>query len=139
MVPTPATTPTAAHRVVLVAHDPALVRWLQPSLANAGFAVRVAGDGRRAAELTREQRPDLLVIERQLPDVDGLALGQLLRAQAHVPIMIVAAHATPDDTVAALDRGADDVLTEQCSPGELIARMRSILRRCARPRPVPPE
>jgi DNA-binding response OmpR family regulator len=117
--------------IVLAARDPGLVNWLQPPLARAGFAVQVASDREEALALAQQQQMDLLLIERQLPG-DVLDLCRLLRSQLRVPIVIIAAQDIQDDIVAALDSGVDDVLTASCSPPEVVARVRGILRRAAR-------
>jgi len=97
-------------RTILIAtHGSTLVAQLQPPLEHADFAVRVATDGQQAVDLGQHQRPDLLVLDRHLPDMDGLELCRLLRAELHVPsISIAAAPATMDEPSAALDGGADD-------------------------------
>lgn len=122
------------YRILIVTDDTMLAQWLRTSLLAAGFAVCVAGDGRQAINVVRQQAVDLLLVERQLPDGDGLDLCRLLRFQAQVPIVIIAAHASHDDIVAALDLGADDVLSASCSPRELIAHVHMILRRSGRRR-----
>src|SRR5262245_52659197 len=79
------------YRILIVTDDTMLAQWLRTSLLAAGFAVSVAGDGRQAINVVRQQAVDLLLVERQLPDGDGLDLCRLLRFQAWVPIVIIAA------------------------------------------------
>jgi two-component system response regulator MprA len=116
------------HRTILIAtHDSTLGAQLQPSLEHAGFAVRVAADGQQAVALGRQQRPDLLVLDRHLPVMDGLELCRLLRAELHVPrISIAAAPTTMDEPSAALDGGADDYLARPFAARELGACVRAI-------------
>jgi len=121
-----------APTILLVAHDPALCQWLTSVLTQAKYAVLVANHGRDALAILRVQHPDLVVIERRLPDVDGLELCSLLRRKVSVPVTIVAPSADSDDTISALDHGADDVIGGFCSPPEFVARVRAILRRSPR-------
>jgi DNA-binding response OmpR family regulator len=118
--------------ILLVAHDPGLVAWLQGPLTRAGFAVRVAHNRDQALAMARQRRPEVLLIERRLPG-DALDLCHDLRVELQVPIVIMAAPNDQDDIIAALDGGADDVLTSSCPPAEAVARVRGIVRRAARP------
>jgi DNA-binding response OmpR family regulator len=105
---------------------------LRPALIDAGFAVLVVGDGKQALAQVERLAPNLIIIERHLPDTDGLVLCQQIHARLDVPVIIIDLSATIDDIVAALDYGADDVLAGVSTPPELIARVRAILRRITR-------
>jgi two-component system, OmpR family, alkaline phosphatase synthesis response regulator PhoP len=95
--------------------------------------VTVAADGRAALAAVRQGRPDLLVLDLMLPVLDGLEVCRILRAEgAGLLIMMLTARSTEDDLLRGLDHGADDYLTKPFSPRELVARVRTLLRR-ARP------
>ena len=93
------------------------------------FNVITADNGRRALELAREQAPDLIVLDLMLPRVDGLDVCRILRQQSNVPIIMLTAKSTEDDVLLGLDLGADDYMTKPFSPRELVARVRTVLRR----------
>jgi two-component system alkaline phosphatase synthesis response regulator PhoP len=99
--------------------------------------VTVAGDGPAAVETVRRERPDLLVLDLMLPVLDGLEVCRILRAEgADVLILMLTARSTEDDLLRGLDHGADDYMTKPFSPRELVARVRTLLRR-AGPRADP--
>jgi DNA-binding response OmpR family regulator len=92
--------------------------------------VTVAGDGRAALDAVRRERPDLLVLDLMLPVLDGLEVCRILRAEgASVLILMLTARSTEDDLLRGLDHGADDYMTKPFSPRELVARVRTLLRR----------
>ena len=86
-------------------------------------------DGRAAIDEARRRSPDLLVLDVMMPKVDGLDVCRVLRADADVPIIMLTARSTEDDLLLGLDLGADDYLTKPYSPRELVARVRTVLRR----------
>ena len=97
-----------------------------------GHDVTVVGDGRDAVDLARRSVPDLLVLDIMMPGMDGLDVCRVLRADEAteaVPILMLTARATEDDLLHGLDLGADDYLVKPYSPRELMARVRSLLRR----------
>lgn len=124
-----------APTILLVAHDPALCQWLAPTLTRAGYAVQVTNRGMDALDVLRVQSPNLVVLDRQLPDVDGLELCRLLRRQTLAPIILFAPSADKNDTILALEYGADDVIDDISSPPVLLARVRAVLRRYSQPIP----
>jgi DNA-binding response OmpR family regulator len=101
-------------------------------LRHAGYAVDVAGTGPDALAVAGERRPDLVVLDLMLPGLSGLDVCRALRERADVPIIMVTARTTEDDTLAGLRAGADDYVTKPFSPRELVARVATVLRR-ARP------
>ena len=117
--------------ILLATHDSLLAAWIGAYLTQAGFTMLLADNGPQALALA-QQLPDLLLVDQQLPDGGGIDLCRRLRAPARVPTVIIAADTSQMDAAAALDSGADDVLTRLCSPAELAARIRAILRRTAR-------
>jgi two-component system alkaline phosphatase synthesis response regulator PhoP len=98
-------------------------------LQRAGFAVVTAGDGLNAVAVARERRPDLVVLDRGLPRLDGLEVARRLRSESGVPIIMLTARVEESDRVRGLELGADDYMTKPFSPRELVARVRTVLRR----------
>jgi DNA-binding response OmpR family regulator len=89
----------------------------------------LAHDGRAALEAARGRAPDLIVLDLMLPQVDGLDVCRILRAESRVPIIMLTARTTEDDKLLGLDLGADDYVTKPFSPREVVARVRAVLRR----------
>jgi DNA-binding response OmpR family regulator len=110
-------------------------------LEHEGHAVMVVGDGRAALEEVRHREPDLLVLDVMMPRADGLDVVRILRAESReVPVLMLTARSTEDDLLLGLDLGADDYMTKPFSPRELMARIRTLLRRnrrSAAPTPAP--
>ena len=100
-------------------------------LESAGFEVAVAHDGREALAAARGRRPDLMVLDVMLPEVDGLAVCRTLREESDVPVILLTARTTEEDKLVGLDLGADDYVTKPFSPRELVARVKAVLRRAA--------
>jgi two-component system KDP operon response regulator KdpE len=123
--------PENSLRVLVVDDEPAIRRFLRASLPGHGYAVYEAGNGRDAIEAVRAHRPDLVILDLGMPDLDGVQVTRLLREWSQVPIIILSVREQEIDKVAALDAGADDYLTKPFGLGELLARMRVALRRQA--------
>jgi DNA-binding response OmpR family regulator len=100
-------------------------------LENAGFEVRVAADGRQGLAAARDRRPDLVVLDVMLPEIDGLAVCRALRAESDVPVILLTARAAEEDRLVGLGLGADDYVVKPFSPRELVARVKAVLRRAA--------
>ncbi|NDZ83240.1 response regulator transcription factor [Streptomyces sp. SID10853] len=99
-------------------------------LEREGHAVTVVGDGLAALEEVRQRTPDLLVLDVMMPRADGLDVVRVLRAEAReLPVLMLTARSTEDDLLLGLDLGADDYMTKPYSPRELMARVRTLLRR----------
>jgi two-component system, OmpR family, alkaline phosphatase synthesis response regulator PhoP len=98
-------------------------------LRRAGFAVLSAADGESAIALTRDRRPDLIVLDLGLPKLDGIQVTRTLRAESTVPIIMLTARVDEDDRLRGLELGADDYITKPFSPRELVARVQAVLRR----------
>ncbi len=101
-------------------------------LEREGHTTLVVGDGRAAVAEVRRRPPDLLILDVMMPGTDGLDVCRILRAEYDLPILMVTARSAESDLVLGLDLGADDYLTKPCSPRELTARVRALLRRSQR-------
>ena len=121
------------NRTILVVDDePRIVEIARDYLERAGFQVASAGDGPAALTLARSLRPALLVLDLMLPGMDGLDITRALRRDPdlqHLPIIMLTARVEETDRLIGLELGADDYLTKPFSPRELVARVRSVLRR----------
>jgi two-component system KDP operon response regulator KdpE len=115
-------------RVLVVDDEPAIRRFLRVSLAARGYAVFEADSGQAALSAVVTDRPDLIILDLGLPDLDGIEVTRLLREWTPIPIIILSVRGQEADKVAALDAGADDYLTKPFGIGELLARMRVALR-----------
>jgi two-component system KDP operon response regulator KdpE len=115
--------------VLAVDDDPALLRTLTINLRARGYQAATATDGSAALRAIEEQRPDLVVLDLGLPDLDGMAVLKQVRAVGEVPVVVLSARHSSDEKVAALNLGADDYVTKPFSMDELIARLQAALRR----------
>ena len=118
-------------RILVVEDDLKQAELIRLYLEREGHAVAVVHDGRAALEHARQKGPDLVVLDVMLPKVDGLDVCRVLRHESVVPIVVLTARSTEDDLLLALDLGADDYITKPYSPRELVARVRTVLRRAA--------
>ncbi|MGW7690935.1 response regulator transcription factor [Streptomyces asiaticus] len=117
-------------RVLVVDDESALADLLSMALRYEGWEVRTAGDGAEAIRVTRELRPDAVVLDIMLPDMDGLAvLGRLRRELPDVPVLFLTARDAVEDRIAGLTAGGDDYVTKPFSLEEVVARLRGLLRR----------
>ncbi|MEZ0106615.1 DNA-binding response OmpR family regulator [Catenulispora sp. EB89] len=115
---------------VLVAEDdPKQAELVRRYLRREDHAVLVVADGRAAIDQVRSRRPDLLILDVMMPELDGLDVLRVLRRDYDVPILVVTARSAAEDKLAGFDLGADDYLTKPYDPRELMARVRSLLRR----------
>jgi DNA-binding response OmpR family regulator len=116
-------------RVLVVDDEPKIVQLARDYLEHAGFAVLSAYDGKAALASARGEKPDLVVLDLGLPELDGLDVARTLRAESNVPIVILTGRAEESDKLVGLEIGADDYVTKPFSPKELVARVRAVLRR----------
>ncbi|MFI6094719.1 response regulator transcription factor [Lentzea sp. NPDC051213] len=116
-------------RILVAEDDPKQSKLLQAYLEREGHSVLATDNGRAALELARARRPDLIVLDVMMPEVDGLDVCRVLRAESSVPILLLTARSTEADLLLGLDLGADDYVTKPYSPRELTARVRVLLRR----------
>lgn len=119
-------------RLLVADDEPQIGRMLRPILAAEGYTVQVAGDGPSALDAVAKWRPDLILLELQLPGLDGFEVCRRIRDWSPVPIIVLSACDDEDTKVRALDLGADDFVTKPFSVRELLARIRVGLRRQAR-------
>jgi two-component system alkaline phosphatase synthesis response regulator PhoP len=117
-------------RTILVVDDEVRITQLvRDYLVHAGYAALTAGDGRSALALYRVEKPDLVVLDLGLPEIDGLDVARELRKLGNTPIIMLTARAEETDKLIGLELGADDYITKPFSPKELVARVRAVLRR----------
>lgn len=117
--------------VLIVEDDDAVARALASSVRAAGYAAGVAGTAAEAIEAITATAPDVVLLDLVLPDGDGLEVCRRMRGWTRTPVIVVSAIDGEEDTVRALDAGADDYVTKPFSVGELLARVRASLRRAA--------
>src|SRR6202140_1935809 len=115
--------------ILVVDDEPRIVQLVRDYLEHGGFTVLVASDGPSALRSARTGRPDLIVLDLGLPGLDGLDVTRSLRRNGTVPIIMLTARTDESDKLVGLELGADDYLTKPFSPKELVARVRSVLRR----------
>jgi len=124
--------------VLVVEDEPTLAETVQYSLEREGFRVTVAADGNRALERFRSEPPALVLLDLMLPELAGLDVLRIMRAESTVPIVIVTAKDGEADKVAGLELGADDYVTKPFSMRELVSRVRAQLRRAGMAAPAGP-
>ena len=136
--PTPSSAATeAAAKILVVEDEEALADSVRYNLEREGYTVSVATDGRRAVERFRSESPALVILDLMLPELSGLDVCRMIRAESDVPIIMVTAKDSEADKVTGLELGADDYVTKPFSVRELVSRVRANLRR-VRPHAVPP-
>jgi two-component system KDP operon response regulator KdpE len=118
-------------RVLVVEDEPGILRALSTNLRGNGFQVETAETGAAAMQAYRHHKPDLILLDLGLPDMDGTEVIRALRLESSVPILVLSVRGGERDKVAALDLGADDYLTKPFSVVELLARVRVSLRHAA--------
>jgi two-component system, OmpR family, KDP operon response regulator KdpE len=120
---------TRPAQILLVDDELSIQRAMAPLLRSRGYSVTLAGTGREALDLFARERPDLIILDLGLPDINGIEVCRQVRELADTPILILSARGAEKDKVAALDQGADDYMTKPFGPEELMARVRATLRR----------
>ncbi len=119
-------------KILVVDDEPDALEVLGFKLREAGYTPIFAKDGTRAVAITRDEKPDLIVLDLMLPEIDGLEVCKILRrdaATASIPIIMLTARAAEMDRVLGLELGADDYVTKPFSPRELVIRIRKLLSR----------
>ncbi len=116
-------------KALIVDDDLVLADVLSFTLRRAGFQVGTAHDGLAALEAWQAESPDLIILDLNLPKLDGLTVCQRIREQSNTPIIILSVRGEDDDVVRGLEMGADDYITKPFSPRQLVARAQAVLRR----------
>lgn len=119
------------NRVLLIEDDDELRQLLARYLTGQGFTVREAAGGRDGLTLAAENHCDIVVLDIMLPDINGLEVLRQLRAQTHLPVVLLTARGDETDRIVGYEVGADDYIPKPCNPRELVARLQAILRRVA--------
>ncbi len=123
--------------ILVVDDDKKIVDLVSLYLKRDGYTVLTAYDGQEALDVARRKQPDLVVLDLMLPELDGMDVCRLLRAESRVPIIMLTARSTDEDKLRGLDIGADDYVTKPFNPRELVARVRAVLRRTTPEEPPP--
>jgi DNA-binding response OmpR family regulator len=128
----------AGERVLVVDDEPTVRDVVQRYLEREGFRVQVAGDGQQALAAFQATRPDLIVLDIMLPGIDGLEICRQVRAAGSTPVILLTARGHETERVVGLELGADDYVVKPFSARELVARVRSVLRRTLGASQAPP-
>jgi two-component system alkaline phosphatase synthesis response regulator PhoP len=119
--------------ILVIDDEPKIVEICRDYLVAAGFDVITASDGPQGLAAARRERPDLIVLDLMLPGMDGLDVCRELRREGSTPVIMLTARVEESDKLVGLELGADDYLTKPFSPRELVARVRTVLRRASGP------
>ncbi|PDW03316.1 response regulator transcription factor [Candidatus Viridilinea mediisalina] len=115
--------------ILIVDDDQGLRELIRINLEHEGYQIIQAGNGLQCLDLVREERPDLVILDVMMPEMDGLEACRQLRQFTQVPILMLTARTQSDDVITGLDQGADDYLLKPFNLDELAARLRALLRR----------
>jgi DNA-binding response OmpR family regulator len=118
-----------AKKILVIDDEPKIVEICHDYLVKAGFEVSHAYDGPTGLAIAHRSQPDLIVLDLMMPDMDGLDVCRELRRESNVPIIMLTARVEETDKLIGLELGADDYMTKPFSPRELVARVRTVLRR----------
>jgi two-component system, OmpR family, alkaline phosphatase synthesis response regulator PhoP len=123
--------------ILVVEDESSIASFVSLYLKNAGFAVRTAATGNEALASVRAESPSLIVLDLMLPDIDGIEVCRRIRTTSDIPILMLTARDEDVDKIIGLEVGADDYMTKPFNPRELVARVKSILRRATSDRRLP--
>src|SRR6266700_1067016 len=123
----------AKRNILVVDDEPQITRVLKTTLSSQGYGVRTAAEGEEALLQMKSWPPDLIITDLRMPNVDGLELCRRVRMESRIPIIVLSVKGEESIKVEALDAGADDYITKPFSINELLARVRSALRRASSP------
>jgi DNA-binding response OmpR family regulator len=124
-----------SERILIVEDEANIASFVTLYLQKAGYSVDRASTGQEGLDIAARQPPALILLDLNLPDMDGLDVCRKVRADSQVPILMLTARDDDVDKIVGLEVGADDYLTKPFNPRELVARIRSILRRASTPPP----
>ncbi len=124
--------------ILVVDDEMRLVSLIESYLIQEGFRVVKAHDGHEALFTARQEKPDLIVLDIMMPQMDGYEFIRLHRQEAETPIILLTARVEDEEKVIGLELGADDYITKPFRPRELVARVRAVLRRARQAEPAPP-
>jgi DNA-binding response OmpR family regulator len=116
-------------KILLIEDDPVLQQALSLNLKREGYDLIIAFDGMSGLQLARDGSPDLVILDLMLPKLDGLSVARAIRQEGETPIIMLTARSGEIDRIVGLESGADDYVTKPFSAGELLARVRAVLRR----------
>lgn len=116
-------------KILIVDDEPKIVKVLRAYLEQAGYQVITAADGHNALAIFQREKPDFIILDLNLPGIDGLEVCKTIRRQSNVPILMLTARVEETDKLIGLELGADDYVTKPFSPREVVARVRTVLRR----------
>ena len=122
-------------KIMVVDDEPRLVSVVEAYLTQEGFDVATASNGQDALFVARENKPDLIILDVMMPEMDGYEFMRAHRKEAETPIILLTAKVEEDDRVIGLELGADDYVTKPFRPRELVARVRAVLRRAGQTQP----
>ena len=120
-----------AKKILIVDDEPQIVEICRDYLKAAGYDIVTASNGSKGLTLARREKPDLIVLDLMMPEMDGLDVCREIRRESNVPIIMLTARVEETDKLIGLELGADDYITKPFSPRELVARVRVVLRRAA--------
>ncbi len=115
--------------VLIIEDDTRIANWIKVYFERAGFSAEVTHDGESGLTLARNTIPDLIILDLNLPRLDGVELCKILRRESEVPIIMLTAREAHAERIIGLDSGADDYIVKPFDPGEVIARAEAVLRR----------
>jgi DNA-binding response OmpR family regulator len=115
--------------ILVVDDEPEIVKLVRAYLEGAGYRVATAKDGREALLVTRHEKPDLIILDLTMPEMDGIEFTRRLRQEKNTPIIMLTARVEETDRIIGLELGADDYVTKPFSPREIVSRVRAVLRR----------
>lgn len=118
-------------KILVVDDEPQIVRVLTAYLEKAGYSVLSANDGKEALAIFQHEHPDFLILDLNLPEMDGLDVCRTIRRTSNIPILMLTARVEEADRLIGLELGADDYVLKPFSPREVVARVKTVLRRAA--------
>ena len=127
-----------AQKILVIDDEREIVKLVRAYLEQAGFRVVTAADGQEGLIVFRHEKPDLVVLDLSLPRIDGLDVCRTIRRESNTPVIMLTARVEEQDRLIGLELGADDYIVKPFSPREVVARVRTVLRRVS-PAPSTPE